>query len=78
MDQVHSVVETCVNESLRYLDFPIKSKAPSYRATVTKRVSIPGDFPKPRDRKIVLRYIIRDKSENSNQNCKFVANVVFG
>ena len=76
-DWVNSLAETWVNESLSYLDFFIKSKTPSYRVTVTKRVSIPGDWPKPQDRTIVRRYVIRDESEESHRNCKFVANSVF-
>ena len=76
--RVNSVVETWVNESLNYLEFSIKSKTPSYRVTVTKWVSIPGDWPKPRDRTIVFRYIIRYEPEESNRNCKFVDNSIFG
>ena len=76
-DWVNSVVETWVNESLSYLEFYIKRKTPSYRFTVTKWVSIPGDWPKPRDKTIVCRYVIRDEPEDSNWNCKFTANAVF-
>ena len=54
-NRVNSVVETWVNESLSYLDFSIKRKIPSYPVTVTKRVSIPGDWPKPWDRTKVRR-----------------------
>ena len=75
-EQVISVVETWVNESLSYLDFYIKRKTHSYRVTVTKRVSIPGYWPKPWYRKIICRYVIRDESEEYNCNCKFVANFV--
>ena len=76
--QVNSVVETWVNESLSYLDFSIKGETPFYRVTVTKRVIIPIDWPKPRDRTIVCRYVIMNESEESNRNCKFLDNVVFG
>ena len=78
MDWVTLVVETWVNESLSYLEFTIKGKTPYYWNTFTKRVSIPRDWPKPGDRIIVHRYIIRDESEESNRNCKFLANAVFG
>ena len=61
-EQVNSVVETWVNESPNYLDFSINRKTPSYQVTVTKRVSITGDWPKTRDRTIVCRYVIRDES----------------
>ena len=74
--RVDSVVETLVNESLSYLDFNIKNKTPSYLVTVTKRVSIPGDSPKPQDRTIVFRYISRDESEESNFNFEYIADVV--
>ena len=75
--QVNSVVKTWVNESLSYMDFSIKRKTPCYRVTVTKRVSIPGDWTKPRYKTIVCMYAIRDESEELNRNCKFVADAVF-
>ena len=76
-DLVNSVVEIRVNESLSYMDISIKWKTPSFRVTVKKWVSIPGDWPKYRDRTLFCRYVIRDESEESNRNYKFIANVVF-
>ena len=76
--QVNSVVETWVNKSLSYLEFSIKRETLYYWVTVTKRVLIPGEWPKTQKRTIVCRYVIVDESEESNQNCKFVADVLFG
>ena len=64
-EKIHSVFETWVNESLSCLEFSIKRKIPSYLVTVTKRVSISVDRPKPWDSKIFCRYVIRDESEES-------------
>ena len=76
-DQVNSVVETWLNNSLIYMEFSIKRKTPSYLVIVTKRIIIPGDWPKPRDSTIFCRYVIRGESEESNRNFKFVADFVF-
>ena len=76
-DRVNSVVKAIVNESPSYLKNPIRMKTTSYRVTVTKRITIPEDLPKPINRTIVYRYGIGDESDESNHNCKFVANVVF-